>query len=160
MLILWKWHSPKVVIWAAVECKSTYMWYYFLCGGGGLDSLFSLASTQQLLFWQVLHVCTYPRAFWESNWTIAHRKYGVSPPPPPSSSWTMDMWWGLFLKNIPNNWLIWSDGPNKLWNIWDIPVDIWSLCVPNLRELNSLVLSALVHDFSFVNYYVYKKLDF
>ena len=35
-----------------------------------------------------------------------------------------------FFKNIPKNWLIWSDGPNKLWNIWDIPVDIWSLCVP------------------------------
>ena len=24
----------------------------------------------------------------------------------------------FFFKNIPNNWLIWVDGPNKLWDIW------------------------------------------
>ena len=30
------------------------------------------------------------------------------------------MWWGLFLKNIPNNWPIWVDGSNKLWGIWGI----------------------------------------
>ena len=34
--------------------------------------------------------------------------------------WTMHMWRGFFFKNIPNNWPIWADGPNKLWGIWGI----------------------------------------
>ena len=106
-----------MVIWAVVECKSTYMWYYYVVGREGWI-LFFLASTQQLLFWQVLHVCTYPRAFWESNWTIAHRKYGVSPPPSPSSSWTMEMWWGLFSKISQIIGQFVADGPNKLWGIF------------------------------------------
>ena len=42
----------------------------------------------------------------------------VSPLP---STWTMDMWWELFFKNIPNNWLIWVHGSYKLWDIWGIP---------------------------------------
>ena len=39
-----------------------------------------------------------------------------------------------FFKNIPNNWLIWADEPNKLEGIWGIfPVKLsahnLSLCV-------------------------------
>ena len=33
------------------------------------------------------------------------------------ATWTMDMWWGLFFENIPNNWLIWADGQVKLWGV-------------------------------------------
>ena len=25
-----------------------------------------------------------------------------------------------FFENIPNNWLMWADEPNKLWGIWAI----------------------------------------
>ena len=38
-----------------------------------------------------------------------------------------------FFKNVPNNWPIWPDGPNKLWGIWGIKLSaqILSFCVPS-----------------------------
>jgi hypothetical protein len=38
-----------------------------------------------------------------------------------------------FFKSIPNNWLIWADGSNKLWGIWGIKLSahILSFCVPS-----------------------------
>ena len=32
-------------------------------------------------------------------------------------SWAMDMWRGLFFKNITSNWSLWADWPNELWGI-------------------------------------------
>ena len=42
---------------------------------------------------------------------------------------SMDNWHVMrtFFQKYPNSWLIWADGPNKLWGIWCILL----LCVPS-----------------------------
>ena len=57
----------------------------------------------------------------------------------------------FFSKKIPNNWLIRSDGPNKLWGVrgsssWSISTHFVIVC-----------LYSLVNDFSLINNYFYKK---
>ena len=63
--------------------------------------------------------------------------------------WTMDMLWELF-QNIPNNCPIWSEGPNKLWDIWGISFWTISMLVDFIicliHEVTYTLISIFVTD--------------
>ena len=53
----------------------------------------------------------------------------------------------IFFKNIPKNWPIWEDGPNKLWGISNWNLSTFCHCVPRPW-------------FSIYQHYFYEKLSF